>query len=779
MNRFYLISCLVFICFSLQAQQTEVKYLSGRGNEETVLWDFYCTAGRNSGKWDKIPVPSNWELQGFGAYNYGHDKERINEKGLYKYRFSVPSSWKNKKVNIVFDGSMTDTEVKINGKSAGPVHQGAYYRFRYDISRLLKFGGENLLEVTVSKASSNASVEEAERRADFWVFGGIFRPVWLEALPPVHIERFALDAQANGKILMDVFMGGNITGSELVARVKTMDGLSFGAPFSQKVVDDSTRMTAAYTHPQLWSAEFPNRYIMEISLWKEGKLVHQVEEPFGFRSAEFVAGDGFYLNGVKIKFKGVNRHTFWPTSGRTTGKSISIGDVLLMKEMNMNSVRMSHYPPDEHFLEVCDSLGLYVIDELTAWQKPPYETKVGRKLVKEMITRDVNHPSVVMWANGNEGGFNFELLPDYARYDIQKRKVIHPWLEEKDLNTHHYITYDIGTQFYFHDRKVFFPTEFQHGLYDGGHGAGLDDFWNLMLQNPLSAGGFLWDFADQGIVRTDKGNILDASGNQGSDGIVGPYREKEGSFFTIKEIWAPVFLEGSDKLTPRFDGKFKVQNRYEFTNLNQCRFSAEWVRYDFASGNRNSIKTAIVSPDIAPGFSGILEVLPPEDKNQYDALYITATDPHGKEIYTWYRTIGNAENYAQKMMGRQAGHVASAEQGSEIILTAGDAELRIDRSKGIITAIRKGNKMLPLSNGPRFSNDLMEAYSYALSETDNGVAVHFQYRKKGEVKTNPDNYMILSLSGQGWIGIEYSFEEPGIFDHVGITFDFPEGQVKK
>jgi beta-galactosidase/beta-glucuronidase len=101
--------------------------------------------------------------------------------------------------------------------------------------------------------------------------------------------------------------------------------------------------------------------------------------------------------------KGVDRHTHWPTTGRASNKTQSLTDALLIKEMNMNAVRMSHYPPDRHFLDVCDSLGLYVIDELTAWQYPPYDTKVGRKLVRELITRDVNHPCIVLWANGNKG----------------------------------------------------------------------------------------------------------------------------------------------------------------------------------------------------------------------------------------------------------------------------------------------------------------------------------------------------------------------------------------
>ncbi len=131
-------------CLLLPAQESQIVYLSGTGSDHTVDWDFYCTGGRDSGVWTTIPVPSNWELQGFGTYNYGLDKNKSDEKGIYKHSFFVPSEWKGKVTELVFEGSMTDTEVKINGKPAGPVHQGAFYRFSYDITRLLRPGKENL-----------------------------------------------------------------------------------------------------------------------------------------------------------------------------------------------------------------------------------------------------------------------------------------------------------------------------------------------------------------------------------------------------------------------------------------------------------------------------------------------------------------------------------------------------------------------------------------------------------------------------------------------------------
>lgn len=778
------ISLLIFSLFSRFAcpQQTESLYLSGTGNDDTVLWDFYCTAGNNSGKWTKIPVPSNWEFQGFGQFTYGYGtdgKEHLNESGMYKYRFQAPAAWKNKKVNIVFEGSMTDTEVKINGKSAGAMHQGAFYCFRYDITSLLKFGRENLLEVTVHKSSSNKTVEDAERTADFWVYGGIFRPVWLEALPKEHIGRIAVDARSNGQFTMDVFLGTQLKG-EVVAQVKTLDGKAFGESIRQSLDKaDSVRLSARFDRPNLWTSEFPNRYMVEVSLVQNGTVRHHIKEKFGFRTAELRPGDGFYVNGTKIKFKGVNHHTHWPTSGRASNKTISIDDVKLMKEMNMNSVRMSHYPPDRHLLDVCDSLGLYVIDELTGWQYPPYDTEVGRKLVRELVTRDVNHPCIVMWANGNEGGFNFELLPDFARYDIQQRLVFHPWLEEKNVNTLHYIPYGVGTHFDFLGNKVFFPTEFLHGLYDGGNGAGLDDFWNLMYNNPLSAGGFLWDFVDQGVVRNDKNNSMDTDGNHAADGIVGPYREKEGSFFAIKEIWSPVYLEGTNFLPPSFDGRIRVQNRYHFTNLEQCRFSAEWVKYNYAAGTQASESTKVTVPNIEPGLSGILQIEMPRNFMDYDVLYIKAFDPQGHEIYVWYRTIATAEKNADKLVDASSGEVQSQDKGAAFEFSAGTTSISIDKSTGTLKQITVSGKTLPLDNGPRFTNDMMEVASSELVSANGTTVAEFRFRVKERTGRLKRNVIKISLLTSEWISLEYTFDEGGLHDHIGVTFDFPDENIVK
>ncbi len=565
------------------AQASERRYLSGTDKDQTVAWDFQVSGGRHAGEWATIPVPSNWELQGFGTYKYGGPLPRPDEKGRYRLRFETPRRWRGQRVDLVFEGSMTDTEAWIDGESVGPKHQGAFYEFRYDVTALLRPGARQRLEVLVSKESSNESVNSAERHSDFWIFGGIYRPVYLEARPAESIESVAIDARHDGAFRVDVFVSGVAAAGTVTAQVETTDGQPVGAAVTVPVAARAGRVTLEthVDHPAAWTAETPNLYRVVVSLGRDGRALHRTSERFGFRTVELRPRDGLYVNGVKVRLKGVNRHSFWPDSGRTTSRAVSETDVRLIKDMNMNAVRMSHYPPDRHFLEVCDELGLFVLDELTGWQHR-YDTEVGEKLVRELVVRDVNHPSVIVWDNGNEGGFNDDLDDDFHLYDPQKRPVIHPWQDTAgQINTTHYRSYDCCAGKYLQGPELVMPTEVLHGLYDGGHGAGLFDLWNRMLQNPLAVGAFLWALADEGIVRTDRGGALDTDGNHAPDGIVGPYREKEASFFTIKHVWSPVFLELGrlDRLPPTFDGRLRLENRYDFTNLAQLTFAWRLVRF--------------------------------------------------------------------------------------------------------------------------------------------------------------------------------------------------------
>ena len=210
-----------------QAPHSERIYLSGTGIDNTKTWEFFCSGGQNSGKWKKIEVPCNWELQGFGEYTYGRwytikGARPSDETGTYRYKFEAPKTTAGERVKIFFDGVMTDTEVFINGKSAGEMHQGGFYRFNHDITDLLNPGKKNLLEVKIAKESANKSINAAERKADWWLYGGIYRPVWLEVVPAVHMRHFVLNADQHGKLQAAVELEGNAQGYELAVSVQSV-----------------------------------------------------------------------------------------------------------------------------------------------------------------------------------------------------------------------------------------------------------------------------------------------------------------------------------------------------------------------------------------------------------------------------------------------------------------------------------------------------------------------------------------------------------------------------
>ena len=761
---------------------TEIQYLSGTDKDHQVDWEFMIDKGRKSGEWMTIPVPSNWELEGFGIYNYGQEwRDLLPESdavGSYRYNFSALSEWKNKVIEIVFEGAMTDTKVIINGKEVGPIHQGGFYRFKYDISKLLKYGQENLLEVIVNNVSSNESVNKAERDADFWVFGGIYRPVYLEVKPKEYIDRIAINAKADGSFLIDVHQKNIKNSKTIEAQILTMDNQLVGEAFSVDIQkgSDITTLTKQIENPELWSPEFPNLYKVEVRLKKGSEVLHVLKENFGFRTVELRPKDGFYVNGKKIKFKGVNRHSFWPSSGRTLSKELSILDVKLMKEMNMNAVRMSHYPPDSHFLSVTDSLGLFVIDELTGWQNA-YDSEVGHKLVKELVIRDVNHPSIIMWANGNEGGNNYNLLDDYNLYDPQNRIVIQPWNTLGETNTLHYPSFDYVSNVLSTRDEIYFPTEFLHGLYDGGHGAGLEDFWNLMQQSPLSAGGFLWDFSDEGVVRTDEGGRIDVKDKEtyAPDGILGPYREKEGSFYTIKEIWSPVYIE-KKFITPEFDGKLKIENRFDFTNLNQCSF--EWSLINFPKPNDTITDSIIVQtgkvkmPSVEPGLTKYINIdLPDEWKNK-DALYLTATDPHGREIFTWTWPIKTPEHLALSLIDTTSNLAAKGrEDDQNIYVSANGVEIKFNKENGLIVGVKNKKTSISFGNGPKLTADGSKFKSIRHYQEGNDHIVVLEYE-------GPISEMHYRMMGNGWLKFDYTYFIRGNYDYMGINFSYPEEKVR-
>ncbi len=769
---------IAFLCLAsaskATAQDTRYQYLSGPDKDHTVAWDFLINTGMKSGSWSKIQVPSNWEQQGFGTYNYFTDTKNPSEQGKYKYNFKVPASTSGKTIFIVFEASMTETEVKINGQLAGPVHQGGFYRFKYDITKLLNYGADNLLEVTVSKRSANESVNKAERKADFWQFGGIFRPVYLEIVPKTFIDRIAIDSKANGTLNLDVYTANIGSNNSITAQVQKLNGQPIGLPFTVKATAGQQKVTL---HQQVkgilpWNAESPNLYNLAVSLTGPNGVIHRMKQRFGFRTVELKLHDGFYVNDKKVIFKGVCRHSEWPETGRTLSKDISIMDVSLMKGMNMNAVRMSHYPPDQHFLDVCDSLGLFVLDELTGWQAK-YDTVVGRKLVKELVVRDVNHPSIVIWDNGNEGGWNTGLDSEFAKYDPQNRLVIHPWEKFNGTDNKHYPDYNYVENSVLYGKEVFFPTEFMHGLEDGGQGSGLDDFWSLILKHPYGAGGFLWSLFDEGVARTDRNGEIDIQGNQAPDGILGPHREKEASYFTIKEIWSPVQIEIKE-LPQNFDGKLLIENKYIYTNLSQCSF--EWKLISLASPLDANIKYKTdargkTASSLEPGEKGYLQLNLPANWKNSDVLYLTAYDHFKKEIFTWSWSIRSPGEAIRKFVVKPSSKIETTEIDSALVVKADGISYYFSKNTGTLEKVINAKAVISLSDGPVEAG--VKHTLKQLRHFESGVDLIVEPIYEG----GPLFTVRWTFTPGKPVKLDYQYAVHGETDFMGITFNYPEENV--
>lgn len=794
------------ICSALnmqaQAPHPERIYLSGTGTDYTRTWEFYCSKGQNSGKWKSIEVPSCWELQGFGEYTYGRyytikGAKPSDETGIYRYRFLTPDCGKNDRIKLFFDGVMTDAEVRVNGNPAGQIHQGAFYRFSYDITSLLKAEGENLLEVKVAKQSANKSVNAAERRADWWLYGGIYRPVWLEVVPDVSMEHFILDARADGSLRASVRMAGNAEGHVLAVSIR---GLKDGKPLRTLQGKEQvscplatsgreTEFTCKWSDVKVWNIEAPELYVARLELKdRSGNVIQVREERIGFRTIEFFPQDGIYLNGTRLIVKGINRHSFSVDGGRTTSAAMSRQDALLIKEMNMNAVR-SHYPPDEHFLDMCDSLGLVYIDELSGWHGR-YDTETGARLIREMVERDVNHPSVILWSNGNEGGWNTDNDSLFCKYDkFQRRHVIHPWADFDGLDTHHYPAYLTGVARFTNGYKVFMPTEFMHAMYDQGGGAGLRDFWDRWMTNPMFAGGFIWVFCDEAPKRSDRGGVLDSDGSNAPDGVVEPRREKEGSFYAIRSQWSPVQIKPL-LITEHFDGSFFVSNEYIYTNLKDCRMTYEVLSCDIpmqGAVSRILARGEVTLPALSPGETGKARFSLPASFAEGDVLKLEAFDRDGHRICDWSFPIRLANPYFQRHLAQVAtglsGNTVSARNnGKEIVLKSEKVSVTFDAATGMILRVLSGNTEIPLTNGPVAVGMKMlyqPASSYVRQDSEEAVfcarykggADSIVWRLTSQGLLYMDAVLLNRASGGG--GFDDAFMDTEVYN-LGLTFSYPE-----
>lgn len=640
--------------------------------------DFYQTDYDARG-WDQIPVPSNWQLLGdydFPIYtNINHPfpaaPPRVptdtNSVGSYRTSFEIPDTWQGKQLFLHFAGVQSAMYLWVNGQKVG-YSEDSMTPAEFNITEFVQ-PGENMLAVQVIRWSDGSYLEDQ----DFWRMSGIFRDVFLFATPAVHLRDYAFstdlddsytDATAHLRLHLTNYADSNFRAHRV--RVLLLDAQQDTVLRDQIAVEKTIPVgqemviEAAYDvpNPALWSAEQPNLYQLTLTLEDaEGNTTEAISGRVGFREVGIENGQ-FFVNGVPVYFKGVNRHELDPEKGRVISEALMRKDIELMKQHNINAVRTSHYPNDPRWYALTDEYGLYVVDEAnveshqlwnegrspvldTAWQ----QAFVARGVA--MAERDKNHPSIVMWSLGNETGDgpNTQAMADTLRI-LDPTRPIH--YESRNTETYgkQPSGYDVIANMYartdqmiaFHAQDTTRPIilcEYAHAM--GNSLGNLQDYWDVIEAYPRMQGGFIWDWVDQGIKKTtDEGIAYWAYGGDFGDfpndgdfcinGLVFPDRTPQPEILEAKKVFQYVKVKPVN-LSNR---QLRITNAYHFTNLNTLTIHWEVLRdgESWQTGTLGSL-------NLAPGESQVVRIPVKSAAQKNDAEYLLTLSFALNETTSW------------------------------------------------------------------------------------------------------------------------------------------------
>jgi beta-galactosidase len=619
----------------------------------------------DDGAWADLPVPSHWELHGYGTpiyvsagYPFKIDPPRVttepredwtthaerNPVGSYRTRFTVPEHWAGRRVIIHFGGVMSAFYLWVNGERVG-YSQGSMTPAEFDLTPYLQ-SGDNLLAVEVYRWSDGSYLEDQ----DMWRLSGIFRSVHLYSVANARIADFAvrtdLDAAyrdatlriepelfaADGSLLEGWTVEARLfdaAGEAVLAKPLTHDAREIlNRDYSASILVERTPqrgprrfgwLEATLENPAKWTAETPNLYRLVLSLKNDdGAVVEAVGSDVGFRALEIRDGQ-FLVNGSPVRFRGVNRHEHDPSTGHTLTLGQMLEDIRLLKQANVNAVRTAHYPHDPRWYELCDRYGLYVMDEANIEthglrgylaSDPRWSAAFLDRAVR-MAERDKNFPSVVFWSLGNESGYgpNFAAISAWLR-DFDPTRPIH-YEGAQGVPTDPF-TVDVISRFYPRVRKPYLNPGIPDGSLEEraenarweylldhaeneacdrpvltseyGHCMGnalgnLREYWEEIYRHPRMLGGFIWDWADQGLWKTAaNGERYIAYGGDFGDkpnlkafclnGVVFSDRSLNPKYFQLQRVYQPVDIELHG------DGRATLRNRHHHLDL--AGFTIDW-----------------------------------------------------------------------------------------------------------------------------------------------------------------------------------------------------------
>jgi beta-galactosidase len=704
--------------------------------------DFYKTNFSLKG-WDTITVPSNWEMQGFGLPIYTNIvyvfpknppfiPHEINNVGSYKRDFEIPSNWNGKDIYLHFTGVSGAMYVYVNGTQVG-YNEGSKTPAEFNITKHLK-SGKNQIAVQVLRWSDASYIEDQ----DFWRLSGIERDVYLRADNPIAIHDFKVGSDLvnnykDGLFNLNIELKNtkNII-EERQLKVELLDIYQNKVFAETKSIDVSTTKSNILfediiPNAKPWTAETPNLYTAIITLSdSENKEVQATSVKVGFRNIK-IENNQFLVNGKPILIKGVNLHDHDEKTGHVITEDLTLKDLALMKQNNVNAIRCSHYPKNPFFYALCDKYGFYVIDEANiethgmgttnqGLDKKPELKKIHpayRPDWKEahldrtirMFERDKNHPSIVTWSLGNEAGNGENFFATYK------------WLKENDKTrptqyegATHYENTDIQAPMY--DRipqlikyaendpkRPLVLCEYSHAM--GNSLGNFKDYWDVIRKYDVLQGGFIWDWVDQGLLtETEAGQkYWGYGGDFGADhlqndanfcinGIVNPDRSPHPGLEELKKVYQNIHFTEADFKT----GQVKVTNEYFFTNLN--KFKMDWELFEEGKKIESGSIGAVY---VEPGASKILQLNLPEfdyTKKEYTLNVLASTNvefplllkgfPIAKEQFiTGAFVPSDIENTQDKL-------IVSTEE-NEIHIKSNIFKVSFNTTKGILSGLDYGD----------------------------------------------------------------------------------------
>ena len=681
--------------------------------------------------WDQIPVPSCWQMHGYGIPHYTNiqypfpcDPPRVpaeNATGCYRRTFTLPAAWSGQRVHLRFEGVDSAFHVHVNGREVG-YSQGSRLPAEFDVTECLH-PGDNVVAVRVYRWSAASYIEDQ----DMWWLSGIFRDVYLLARPAQHLYDVAVstdlaDDLRSAQVRVAAVIWGHGAPWSGTCRARLLDpegrevaredaAVQVLPPEAGGRAEAPVELVLSVSDPRLWSAEEPHLYTLAVALRDaQGREREVVVQRVGLR--QVAIRDGLLcLNGRRILFRGVNRHEHHPDLGRTLPLEHMVRDIVLMKQHNINAVRTSHYPDDPRFYDLCDRYGLYVIDEadlechgmdasgdISRISDDPAWTDAYVDRVERMVGRDKNHPAVILWSLGNESGFgrNHVAMADWVHAHDPSRPVHYEGdrdAQVADVFSTMYTSVEalVGLGQRTDLPKPHILCEYAHAMGNGP--GGLSEYQAAFSTYRRLQGGFVWEWMDHGIRhRTDAGVEDFAYGgdfgdepNDGNfviDGLVSPDRVPSPGLIEFKKVIEPVRIEAVDLRA----GRIRVHNLYDFRSLDHLRLS--WT---LEQEGRIVAAGADDVRGIAAGASAerVLDLgqLPPLRSPTYLTVSLALDQDmewarRGHEV-AWAQFPWEVAAAGRAPVGPWAGdHVTWAEEGRALVVHAGGSRLAFDRDSG-------------------------------------------------------------------------------------------------